>query len=1117
MTEPLYHMYHKDNLTKEKLLADEDFINDASGFLISRENYTAEELQDNELVYDQFMEHFRFQNVNEVTAIKDLIYAQDLDQDGKDRMGRLMQTYDRMGMDLGTKAYVDYAQGILSAPSTYASLFSFGTAKAGTLASQQALKFSLRKLLTEGRHLKNVARKAAYPVAVDTTAGAGTVYAQEKTRVETGQKDEVDMTNVGLAGGISFVTSGVLTGAGSIQGVKRDLASERILRINQKKLKARSEVVHKVRTSKLFNANNKKADLAKQFETILKESRVEKLREENKLGLKETIPEILETGKRLYKDRLLAKGEGIPLTFDEKAMQNIAAAATEMDSIIGDLPNAAKGSTERFTSRLSRALLDDVDDTLKVKLNKIMTDYNINWEDVGPLFAAEISKAGTMLGQMGKLSKSKQREFYIRKVDELNKLDDALQADGRLTNEYRKILNKETRNGHFSRTRHFINEAFVKGRVGLMTIQLATTVRNTTNGYMRNYVYALDNLGTGLINATTGSVKKLAAGSDEDLLRHAQASVELGKAQMRTAWDSAWLKDMGLGLESTTTTALFKVLGSEEFGYNKQVSKMLRELADIGEITGAETGLLKPVRFFNGLNTMSDNMFKRAIFTRELNKALRSNPLQVEGRAYNNLNDLLKKGYGNRLRTKDIALAMEEALDFTYQRGGFRGVEGNFNLMADNFIKFGSTVFGSSFVPFPRFMVNSFQFMYKHAPILGMYNWGGIRNRSTALVGKDGNPAINSFDLSPEAIAQSLSGMALLYTMYQARVKFGDEYTTAYEYKDPNSGGTFDARAMLGPFAPYALAADVIYRLKPEWHGNENVARTRVLGFRESVEAITGSFGRAGTGLYIVDGIMNEIQGGNTDVDIERGLAKFLGNYFNTFFVGAGVFTDILGSFVPEYRTLKSNADVNFWEYFFKQTTRSLPMDAVSDLGTAAGLDSENFSLYTERDRLASPTRGSGVKRYHPFFKQITGLTPREEKTFIEKEIARLQLDYVELLPKRVKGDQELSNDALQAMGEYVEREVANYIFSDEYRDEKSDIGKKHMLKSQINRFKTLARNQVLDPAGATTEEELERILQAIYMTQKYSDRKYKEQKYKEIYGDDRDLREDGAWDFMSD
>ena len=266
MTQPLYHMYHEDNLTKDKLLADPDFVSDATKFLIGRENYTADELQDKELVYDQFMEHFRFQNVNEVTAIKDLMYAQDLDQDGKDRMGRLMQTYDRMGSDLGAKAYVDYLQGIMSAPSTYASLFSFGTAKAGSFATQQGIKFSLRKLLTQGRYGKDVLKKATLPVAIDTAAGGGTVLAQENTRVETNIKDEVDMKNVGLATGVSFLTSGLLTGAGSISGVKKDIQTERILRINQKKLKQRSEIVHKVKTSKLFNANNKRSDLAKQVE-----------------------------------------------------------------------------------------------------------------------------------------------------------------------------------------------------------------------------------------------------------------------------------------------------------------------------------------------------------------------------------------------------------------------------------------------------------------------------------------------------------------------------------------------------------------------------------------------------------------------------------------------------------------------------------------------------------------------------------------------------------------------------------------------------------------------------------------------------------------------------------
>ena len=1139
MTQPLYHMYHKDNLTKDKLLADPDFVSDATKFLIGRENYTADELQDQELVYDQFMEHFRFQNVNEVTALKDLMYAQDLDQDGKDRMGRLMQTYDRMGMDLGAKAYIDYAQGILSAPSTYASLFSFGTAKAGSFATQQGIKFSLRKLLTQGRYGKDVLKKAAFPIVAATAAGGGTVLAQENTRVETNIKDEVDMKNVGLATGVSFLTSGLLTGVGATLGVKKDIQTERILRINQKRLKQRSEIIHKVTTSKLFSANTKRADLAKQFEVVLKDALKEKAIDTgDKAALAETIPEILETGKRLYKDRLLAKGEGIPLTFNEKAIQNIAAAALEMDEAIGTAKTLPKGgSTERFTSRLAKALTSDFENTLRPKLSNILTKYNINWEDVGPLFAAQLSEAGTTLGIVGRLAKGKEpslKDAYNTTLKELNLLDDALQGEGVLTSDYKRKLNKITKSGHFSFTKQIVNDLFAKGRVGLMTIQLATTVRNTTNGLMRNYIYALDNAGTGLVNYAKGGYRYLRAGDNEDLIRHAYATVQQANAQMRTGFDSAFIKD--IGIQSTSTAALFKVLGSKNFGFSDEMSRLLRELADIGQMTGAETGILKPVRGLNKLNTMSDNMFKRAIFAREINKSLRANPLDIEGRSYNNVTDLLRNGYGNRIRAKDVASAIETALDFTYQRGGFRGVEGGFNNFADAFIKFGSTVGGSALVPFPRFMVNSFQFMYKHAPVLGLFNWGGIRSKSTRVVGKEGNPALNSFDLSSEAIGEQLSGMALLYTMYQARVKFGDENTSAFEYKDPYSGGTFDARAMLGPFAPYALMADILYRIRefsvpesvlgvsvPEeiagkklltLHDNDKVAMTRPVGIRETVEAITGSFGRAGTGLFLIDGLFSELQGVDTNVDVSRYIAKFLGNYFNTYTVGVGTLTDLVGIIDPEYRQLKSNASVNMWEYFFRQASRSIPMDAVADLGEFAGIDRDALEFIDRRDRLASPTRSSGVKRYNPFLKQLTGFTPREEKTFIEKELSRLQFDYTELAPRRVKGDPILSNDAVQAMSEFVERELADYIRSDSY-DRESDTGKKYLLKQQINELKRRARNMVLDPSSATTEAEIDQINRANYMNLSSDVRRYRNVKYKEAFGYDRDLVEDEAWGFI--
>ena len=91
-----------DELSRENLLKNEDFLNDARLFLIDRDGYSAKEVQNDEDVYDAFLEHFRYQNVNEFTATRDLIYAQSqADDEGRARMGRLMNTFDRMDSELG--------------------------------------------------------------------------------------------------------------------------------------------------------------------------------------------------------------------------------------------------------------------------------------------------------------------------------------------------------------------------------------------------------------------------------------------------------------------------------------------------------------------------------------------------------------------------------------------------------------------------------------------------------------------------------------------------------------------------------------------------------------------------------------------------------------------------------------------------------------------------------------------------------------------------------------------------------------------------------------------------------------------------------------------------------
>ena len=143
-----YSQADPDKLTKENLLLNEQFLEDARLFLIERDGYSAKEVQDKNEVYDAFMEHFRYQNVNEFTAAKDLLYAQtETDKLGRARMGRLMNTFDRMDSDLGWTAAGDYLGGVFTGPSTYAGIFSFGAGKAGALAANQGIKFGIRQAL----------------------------------------------------------------------------------------------------------------------------------------------------------------------------------------------------------------------------------------------------------------------------------------------------------------------------------------------------------------------------------------------------------------------------------------------------------------------------------------------------------------------------------------------------------------------------------------------------------------------------------------------------------------------------------------------------------------------------------------------------------------------------------------------------------------------------------------------------------------------------------------------------------------------------------------------------------------------------------------------------------
>ena len=1166
-----YNLQDSKKLNKDYLIGNDNFIKDAKDFLIERSNfgtfgqgYDANSFKEKEAVYDAFMEHFRRQNVNEFTATKDLTYAQTLtDNKGRARMGRLMDTFDKMDSDFGWKAAGDYLGGVFTAPSTYAGIFSFGTAKAGALAAQQGVKFGIRQALA------GAARGAIPAVAIDAPVAAGTILAQEATRKATIEgKDDIDFSKVGAGAAISAATSGILGGALGAYKTRTSYESEKIV---MGAIKRQADAVREghEESMKVFNDPNL-AKQAKKFKNDL-------------LHLEETIPEELAKGRKLKekitKEQLTQNPiKEISITMDAQTLDNIAAAGAKIydsrkprikeikdggKTVIRYTKGSKEDLAERFSSRITRALLDNksVLDEFDPNLGKgvdkpdvslpiadlesILRKHNVSIEQLGMLYAAEISEAGKRLG-----SQSKSKRLAKKLLKEMNTIDGKLQSlGGNFTSKAtKKIQDEKIGLSEVGMVDDILNQLTVTGRVGLMTVQSVTTARNTTNGYLRNYLYALTNLGEGLVNVVGGNAKRIPFIKDEQIKDAGRYAVRLGVAQLKTSAQALLAKDLVLGTTTVTTDALDKMFRNPIFGKSDMAQELFKEMGDIGNLTGAEGGLVAFARYANYLNTLSDNMFKRAIFARELN-------MLTEAEYGKTLRSILREGDFKSIDDRLVANAMESALDFTYQQGKFHRKEGAFNSFANLVMTIGKSKVGSIPIPFPKYLINQFRFLYEHTPLLGMFNFGGILNKATPT-GSLAKPLKKS--TVAERLGKQIGGTAMLYGFLQARSRLGTEDTGTFEYKNPYGQGYFDLKATLGPFAMTAWYADFIYRMMPQidketfkfsnplsgldigpkeidtqisleslgLKGNprlSNAAQNNRIK-RDFIYAATGGLARAGTASTIIDTTFNTLLN-----DAESGMSgdKFvalgyrtLADYLNSYTVGAGVFKDMSAIIDPDFRKVPNNTDVSLFGYFAKQATRSFPQTA--DTGDFDGLDTDvdgmnilGYNLYNKTGprRIgfsATPYRTTGMTYVNPLLKQSTGFFEQEEKTFVQKELDRLGFDYTEVVPRTIVGDTALNNDQKQKMALMIEKFLPDIIrYNTEYRLE-SDQGKRNHLRKLLSQMKVIAREATLNPKlYPQSLLEMRRRQKATFDALSKSDRLEIQRIYKEKFNDDLSLSKD--------
>jgi len=442
-----YNYLDEEDKVKENIITNDEFVDDAKGFLIKREGYSEKDLATPEAVYDAYMEHFRYQNVNEVTAIRDLEYAQNANQQDKEQFARLIDLFETQKSEGFFDAAGDYIQGVATAPSTYAGIATGGLGKLASLGGVNVAKIGIKKLLGEG--IKKSAIRAGL-----TEAGIGAVQgtAQEMTRAETGYQDEIDYGNIALTTGLSGLTGGTIgAGTGYLQ-TKQAL-----------KAKGKLDVAEAAEKTIAASANKKAKATIKKVANNNELKRTYNYINDN---LKALDPEKVALGQGIMRDIADAKDMGtLTGKLPTDLVENIQAAA--LDLFKAGKIKRKKG--QRITSVLQRAIADG---DLKIpEITKILREYNLTADKFSLLYKAELSDAGRTLGSAGNL-----KQAIGGLTDSLKALEDygVSTVTAREAGEIAENANKGTFFKDLDRL-----------RLGAMTSQPATTMRNNINAGLR--------------------------------------------------------------------------------------------------------------------------------------------------------------------------------------------------------------------------------------------------------------------------------------------------------------------------------------------------------------------------------------------------------------------------------------------------------------------------------------------------------------------------------------------------------------------------------------------------------------------------------------------------------
>ena len=1041
----------EEKLTEDDLLNDDTFLGDAQQTLYQRTGQTYIEPKE---ILDAYLEQFRVSNVNEISALKDLNYlrSKNTSQEDVNRMGRLYLAFDNYGMKgVGLKAFgskiLDYTEGVVTSPSTYAGLISGGIGKLAGVGGTRAAIALAKSLATKQvkSSLKERILKAGVPAALKAAAveggiEAGADTARQESRILTNIQEKFSPLRLATSSVAAGILPGVVSGAVQTGRAGQREALGALLNKGAAAKATRIKEADAAAKESLGKNKSIYEELVKSSGTLQALEKTRVARGAEIRGNKAFGSTILDYAENVDKDALVDLDINLNISILERMtaltvdlLKSSGASTADIVKRMSDnegrplrIIDILANEIERGSTKVAGKGTDVAETAGILEFKKLIKTYELEFSDVAALFAHEFSEAGRVLN-IASQAKRNVSEF-ISATRDASKLRAG--AEGKLTSTLDenadKVIKNEVSGWQFIKNMDAV-------RKGLMVMQPATTMRNTINAGFRTALEAFENVGQGAVQMGLATSRGLQTKGDKELfqlgLRNITSPLYLAKY---IAADTVAARGIQALFADASPVAAQRLYRS--------MADVVEEMPDEAkkQVAGFSGGLVRMARYGNAINTLSDNAFKRAMFAAELTK-------EVGGTKA--LNKIIGDGkFATDITEEQFENATTRALELTYQKSYKRGTAGQ--IFTNAFSHPGL----SGIIPFPRFIANSLEFTYKHAPILGalplerLRIFGGAVKKGEVRTGRDAS----------KIMSQQLTGLGMLSGALTLRASFGDD--TKWHQRKDSRGEYKDIKALFGPFAIWMLLADVMTRASnvaeraggdplvkgtmikrfdattylktvkdpAVWHEVLSEIDSVKLG-REALKAGLGTAFKSGLNLSVVDKALTEWVETGKSVNAAKPIADIFGSYAGSFLTPFGLLKDVQDavSNKEDARFYKDTDLVDPFARFFAKASRSLRLQPTT--------------IY---ERIPDPTggyRGRPEDATSGIVKQLTGETKIQMPTAIRKALNSLNLESYEVFRRKYK-DPELNKIHMAFYSRWSETVGAQYVLSDAYN--KSADGK---------------------------------------------------------------------------